>query len=162
MAREYLATYLNDHLAGAAAALELLEHVKSWYAGTQIEPFAAELHGDILADRKELESLMERMGVGRSVARRVAGWLAEKGAQLKLKLDDPAAKGLRLLEAMDALSIGIEGKRLLWAALATVAKEDPAFRGVDYDALQRRAREQRERIEAMRLDAARACLTVAS
>src|SRR5688500_12929805 len=106
MAREYLATYLNDHLAGATAALELLEHVQSWYAGTQIESFAAELHADILADRGELESLMERLGVGRSVARRVAGWLAEKGAQLKLKLDDPAAKGLRLLEAMDALSIG--------------------------------------------------------
>jgi|RhiMetdeSRZDD1v2_1073273.scaffolds.fasta_scaffold609614_2 hypothetical protein len=31
MANKYLATYLNDHLAGSVAAIELLEHLEAAY-----------------------------------------------------------------------------------------------------------------------------------
>src|SRR3954468_15662805 len=118
MSAQHLATYLNDHLAGSVAAVELLEHLAKWRAGTPQERFFAELRADIEADQKELESLMAGLHISTSTSRKVTAWLAEKVTLLKLRMDDPAGGGLRLLEAVEGLSLGIEGKRSLWHALA--------------------------------------------
>lgn len=158
MADKPIATYLNDHLSGAAAALELLEHLEERHAGTDLGRVAAELRAEIAADRDELSGLMERLGVSQSRTRKAAAWLGEKAAQLKLHLDDLGDGALRLQESLEALSLGIEGKRLLWRALAAVAEEAPALQGVDYESLIRRAEEQRSRVEPLRLDAARKAL----
>ena len=58
-------------------------------------------------------------------------------------------------KAREALAVGIAGKRALWQALSVAADGSPGLRGVDYDRLTERADEQRDRVEAMRLDAAR-------
>lgn len=145
-----LATYLNDHLAGSTAALELLEHLERTHP--DLAPFLAALRRDIADDRRELEALMARVGAAPGAARRAAAWVAEKVARLKLSVDDPSGGGLRLLESLEAVAIGIHGKGALWRALRVV----PAARGPDYDRLVARADEQRERVEAARLDAARA------
>ena len=47
MADKNIATYLNDHLAGSVAALELLEHLEAAHAGTPLERFVAELRVDV-------------------------------------------------------------------------------------------------------------------
>lgn len=144
-----LATYLNDHLAGATAVLDLLEHLERAHA--DLAPFLAPLRGDIEADRRELEAVIARLGATRSVLRRAAGWVAEKFARLKLAADDPSGDRLKLLESLEAVAVGIHGKWCLWAAL----KEVPAAAGPDYDRLIRRADEQRRRLEPIRLDASR-------
>lgn len=158
MAGEHIATYLNDHLAGATGAVELLEHLEEEHAGTQVGRLAAELRAEIEADRQILESVMERLRVSQSRARKTAGWLGEKVAHLKLRLDDPGDGALRLFESLEALSLGIEGKRSLWRALAAAAEEAPSLRVADYEDLARRAEEQRSRVEAARLEAARKAL----
>lgn len=145
-----LATYLNDHLSGASAAIELLEHLERTH-----EELAAPLRGlrhDIEMDRKELESLMGRVGATASYMRQAAAWVAEKFARLKMKVDDPSSTQLKLLESLEAVAIGIHGKGSLWRALRVV----PSASGPDYDRLIARADQQRERIESLRLDAARA------
>jgi hypothetical protein len=65
-----------------------------------------------------------------------------------------------LLEALDGLSVGIEGKRLLWKSLGAAGLPPPP--ASDYATLLRRAEEQRDRVEEMRLQAARAALATAS
>ena len=159
MANEQLATYLNDHLAGSVVALELMEHLESAHAGTPLESFIAELRADVAEDRKELEALMSRLQITVSSTRKVAAWFTEKITEIKLRLDDPAGGALRLMEALDALSVGIEGKRLLWRTLATVAEEADWLRVVDYERLIARADEQRSRVEEVRLKAAKAALS---
>jgi len=159
MADKHLATYLNDHLAGAVAGLELLEHLETAHAGTDMGRFAAELRADVAADRQELEAVMERLDAGASRTRRASAWLAEKATELKLRLDDPAGGALRLLEALEALSLGIEGKRSLWRALAAAAEDAPSLQVADYQRLAQRAEEQRRRVEEVRLKAARGALT---
>jgi hypothetical protein len=62
------------------------------------------------------------------------------------------------LEALDALALGIEGKRALWTALAAGAPAVPRLQGVDLNLLQQRAQQQRERVEVWRLEAARKAL----
>ena len=160
MANEHLATYLNDHLAGSVVALELLEHLEAEHANTPVADFFSKLRADIAADRQELETLMERLQIAESRTRKASAWLAEKVTALKLRLDDPSEGDLRLFESLEALSLGIEGKRSLWLALSTAAKDTPALRLVDYECLTKRAEEQRSRVEAMRLETARTALAL--
>lgn len=159
MADEHIATYLNDHLAGSVVALELLEHLEAAHAGTPLEAFLAELRADIEADRQELEALMSRLDVAESRTRKASAWVAEKMTELKLRLDDPAGGALRLLESLEAVAIGIEGKRSLWRSLAAAAAGVPALQLADYARLEQRADEQRRRVETKRLEAATSALT---
>lgn len=158
MADDTVATYLNDHLAGSVAAIDLLAHLQDVHGGHGPDRFLAALRTDIEADRQELERLMDRLGVAESRTRKAGAWLSEKVSHLQLRLDDPAAGSLHLLEAFDALATGIEGKRSLWRALAAAAEEAPSLQGPDYARLEQRAEDQRVRLETVRLEAARAAL----
>jgi hypothetical protein len=62
---------------------------------------------------------------------------------------------LARLEKLEALALGIEGKRALWRALLAVAEEIPALRNVDLVRLDQRADDQRTRVEVRRIEAAR-------
>jgi hypothetical protein len=156
MASEHVATYLNDHLAGSVVALELLQHLEGAHAGTDLASFLAGLRAEIEEDRRKLEGLMGQLDITASPVRKATAWLAEKAAQLKLRLDDTADGPLRLLEAVEAVSLGIEGKRALWRSLAAAGL--PAPPRMDYGLLEQRAEDQRRRLEPVRLDAARAAL----
>lgn len=155
MTNAHLTTYLNDHLAGAWAALELLEDLQSAHPQTALADILAGLEVDIRMDHEELEALALRLRITPSRLRRAGAWLGEKLARLKLKLDDPSGGVLRQFEALEALSLGIEGKRILWQTLATIADSLPELQDMDYDRLIRRADDQRRRVEAIRLEAAR-------
>jgi hypothetical protein len=123
--------------------------------------FLAELRTDIVADREALEALMKQLQVTESRTRKGTAWLSEKVTQLKLRLDDPSGGPLRLFEALEAVAIGIEGKRALWRALAAAAEGTPELRVVDYKRLEQRAEEQRQRVEVRRLEAAKLALGAA-
>ena len=158
MANRHLATYLNDHLAGSTLALELLAHVERTHSGSPLGSFAGALWAEITADRQELESLLAWLHISQSLPRRAAAWLTEKVTELKLRLEDPSGGALRLLEILDTVSIGIEGKRLLWRSLSAAAADSPELRGPDYGRLEERAEEQRRAVETVRLEAAKAAL----
>jgi hypothetical protein len=158
MAEDHLAIYLNDHLAGSAVAVELLRDLESTYSGQPVQQFAADLRADIEQDRNELLRLMGQLNVAESRARQATAWLAEKMTMIKLRLNDWAGGEFRLFEALEALSLGIEGKRSLWLALADVAEKAPALRTLDYSRLLERALEQRTRVEAKRLETVGAAL----
>src|ERR1044072_1238961 len=159
MANEHLATYLNDHLAGSVVALELLHHLEDTEHDNDLLNFFKELRADIAADRDVLEDLMKRLDISESRTRKASAWLAEKMTELKLRVDDPHGGPLRLFESLEALSLGIEGKRSLWLTLKTVAEQSASLRTMDYDNLTQRAREQRDRVERLRIDAAKKALT---
>jgi hypothetical protein len=73
-------------------------------------------------------------------------------------VDDPSGGALRLLEALEAVAVGIHGKRSLWQALAAASEGASALRTIDYVRLTARADDQRNRVEGLRLDAAREAL----
>jgi hypothetical protein len=155
MAARYLATYLQDHRAGAVAAVELLAHVEAAHPGTEVERFAADLRADITADVRLLEDLMDRAGCAPSRARHAAPWLVEQVVELTTRLQDPGDGAFGLLEALEAVAIGIDGRRALWLTLADAANGTPALAGVPYDQLIRRAEAQRSAVEIQRQSAAR-------
>lgn len=155
----HLASYLNDHLAGAMAGLEMLEHITTAYANTDVGRLAEALRAEVAEDRASLQTLMDRLGIGQSRVRQAAGWVGEKLARLKIRTDESAGGPFHLMEALEAMSLGIEGKRLLWLSLAAAVGADPALAVLDYPTLIRRAESQRERVESWRRDAARAALS---
>lgn len=157
MADKDLEIYLNDHLAGSVTALEILNFLETTQAGTAVEHVLVELEAEIMADRKILETLMDRLQIPASRTRRATAWFAEKLTELKLKVEDPSG-ALHLLEALEALSIGITGKAMLWRALTTVAEDVPSLQGIDYDRLIQRAEAQSMQVEKVHLQAARTAL----
>jgi hypothetical protein len=148
-----LGTYLHDHLAGAAHAINLVEFMRDRYEGRELGQFAAWLLVEIESDRTVLRQLAERTAAGRSTVKELAGWLGEKVSRLKLRHDDN--DGLGLFEALEFLEIGIHGKSELWRALAAVGPADPRLRGVNFVHLTNRAERQRAEVESRRLRVAR-------
>lgn len=154
MANELLGVYLNDHLAGSAAGLALAEKLRDNNQGTELGKVVAVLHHDIEQDRATLEELMARLEVDRHSVKETAGWLLERLSRLRL---NPVLTGsadlTRLLET-EALSLGIEGKRLMWMALKEAAADDERLAATDFDRLIERAASQRRTLEPHRLAAA--------
>ena len=112
------------------------------------------LRTDVAADRDELERLMKGLEIDQSSMRKASAWLAEKLTELKLSFDDPKAGDLLLYESLETLSLGIEGKRSLWIAMEAAARDSTDLQLTDYGRLQRRAQEQRHRVEELRVETA--------
>jgi len=156
MPTEHLSTYLNDHLAGAKFALEILHHLNS-EAPAWSTTFS-ELEKEIEQDRDLLKKLMAEQHIDESRARKAAGWFAEQLTEFKVAVDDDDRGSLRLLERLEALAIGIDGKIALWRALEAAMPGNSTLAGVNYDILVERGKSQRARVETLRLEAAREAL----
>ena len=154
--RKELAVYLQDHYAGAVAAIEMLEHLIKTHAGKPLERFFRKLCADIRLDRRQLRNVMTVLGFQESTVRDTGAWMAEKLARTKLGFSNGKTVGLRLVESLEILQLGITGKRLLWRAMSAAIKSSPVLQQSDFTALERRAMKQLERVEAKRLEAARA------
>jgi hypothetical protein len=152
-----LTTYLNDHLAGSVAALELLEHLLEREPGSGRDELV-QIRAEIEADQQILQRILSEMGGKESPIRKAAAWLTEKLGQVKLGLDDEGSGELRALEALEALGLGIQGKLMLWRALEAVRGSVPSLGGIDLQQLQQSAERQFRRVEELRLRAARVAL----
>ncbi len=148
-------TYLNDHLAGSVAALELVDLLLSNSPDTKREPYHR-LRTEIEDDQQVLRQLIEREGGKESRVRKAAAWVTEKLGQAKFQFDDPGHGELVTLEALEALGLGIQGKLALWHALEALAPSRPELATLDFPRLRGRALDQFGRVERLRLQAAHA------
>ncbi len=158
MNSKHLTNYMKDHFAGSVAAVELLDHLVSSHRGKTHEQFFVRLREEVGEDQEILQELLHDLDAGGGAIRNTTAFLSEKLARIKLLLEDPAGGQLARLEKLEALALGIEGKRALWRALLTVAEEIPGLRKVDLARLYQRAEEQRGRIESHRIEAAQEAL----
>ena len=157
MSRDALQTYLNDHLTGSVMAIELGERTIRENEGGPIAARLSPLVEQIREDQTVLKGVIERLGTGESSLKKAGAWLAEKAGRVKLGgTDEPG--DLSRLEVLEMLTTGVHGKRALWRALRVVAVRYEELRGLDLDLLERRAVEQHDELEAMRLEAAKAAL----
>jgi len=157
VSKEHLAVYLNDHLAGANLALEIVDHLAD--ETPDLASSLATLKAEIDEDRGQLKALMASLNISESRVRKAGSWIAEQVAEAKLEVDDDQNGPLRRLERLEALALGIEGKIALWRALDAVP-EKGAIGQINYERLCRRGEEQQARIEVWRLQAARDALLI--
>jgi hypothetical protein len=149
-----LSTYLNDHLAGSVAAVDLLDHLIKTHAGNPLGKFFEELRAEIVSDQAVLKKLLQRFSK-ESALKKAGSWIAARIGQAKMKVAGEKPGEMGLVQALEALVLGITGKQLLWRALNATLGTSPLLRGADLEKLEERAIDQLERVEARRLEAAR-------
>lgn len=142
------------------AALELVERLRRLSQGTYREQLFLSLGQEIEEDQQIVKLLLRSVGGKESKVRKAAAWLTEKIGEAKLELDDSGNGQLRLLEGLETLGLGIQGKLGLWRALSAASSQDAEIGKLDLTRLERRARDQFDRVEAERLLAARAAFGV--
>ena len=157
MSREALKAYLNDHLAGSVGAVEMVGRAIRENDGDLFAGRLSRILEEVRQDQAVLRDLIDRLGGTQDPLKKAGAWLAEKLGRVKLGGTDEPGE-LSRLEVLEALAMGIHGKRALWLALRVVADKYEVLRGFDLDLLERRAREQHDEVEEMRLEAARAVL----
>ena len=136
-----LSVYLNDHLGGATAGVDLARRVADGALAAEIEE-----------DRQRLIEIMDRLGISQDPVKVALGWAAIQAARLRFAAELLRHAPLSRLEQVEALALGVEGKLALWQALKRTHGSDLA--GVDIDELISRARSQRRRLEQLRMSAA--------
>jgi hypothetical protein len=159
MAYESIEVYLNDHLAGAIAGVNLVEQAVDRHRSDELGEFFGPLASEIKADHEKLENLLDDMGIDKSASKTA---LAEIGSKLAAPKFTAAGAGNAHLGdfiTLETLSMGIEGKRCMWSSLKTVADAYPELQAIDLDDLESRARDQRSRIVDKRLEIAALALT---
>lgn len=158
MADAALAVYLNDHLAGSVAALELIESLTAHEPGQPLEQTLQGLHREISQDQQTLREILAGLDADESTLKRAAAWLTEKAGRARLALAAREHPALARLEGLESLALGIQGKAGLWRALAEIARDDPRLAGREYGLLETRAIAQHAIVERARLAAAREAL----
>ncbi|HEX5904376.1 MAG TPA: hypothetical protein VF028_14885 [Actinomycetota bacterium] len=150
--------YLNDHLAGSAAALQLVERARARDPESELGYVLVGLRDEIEEDRAVLDGVLATLGGTANPAKRAGALGMELLANLRTTLPVVGAgsSDAARLEELEVLSLGIEGKRLLWKTLAELSSEDGRLAGFDFIELERRADAQRERLERFRLQLAAA------
>jgi hypothetical protein len=151
-----LAAYLNDHLAGSTAGIELVTRLGAENEGTPLGETLARLATEIDADRSTLQDLMARLDIRPQLSKRAGAWVIEKISRVRFVPSLTGNAATSRLMQLETLSLGIEGKRLLWKALTQLS--DPRLAPFDLDRLQGRAEAQRDLLEPFRLEAAAAGL----
>ena len=154
-----LGIYLNDHLAGSVAGLDLARRALNSNKGTAYESFLRDLVIAIDDDKRELEGLMETLGIPQDRMKQIVAWAAEKAGRLKLNGQLTGYSPLSRLVELEGLFLGVTGKRSLWRTLKQIADHDSRLAVTDFDKLMTRAEEQRNGLEEHRLRAAAEALT---
>jgi len=148
----YLAVYLNDHLAGSTAIVELVRRAAREHEGTELGGFLARLGADISQDRQALRRVMDAAGARPDCLKILAAWAAEKVGRLKLNGRLTGRSPLSPFVELEAIEVGVYGKLLLWQVLRD--RRPPGAGAVDLDELIRRAQRQLDEVERHRRDAA--------
>jgi hypothetical protein len=155
MNQKYLRIYMQDHLAGATAGLELARRTRAANEGTEYGEPLAKIADEIEADRRMLEGMMDDFGFGGDRLKNTAAWALEKVGRLKLNGDLTSYSPLSRVVELEGLLTGITGKKGLWVALLELAPAEPRLDVALLQRLSDRADGQRETVAELRKKAAR-------
>jgi len=153
--RALLALYLNDHLAGATAGLELLRRSARANRNSAAGQVLAGIEEEVTEDRRTLLEMMRNLDVPVHRHKIVAGWVVEKVGRLKLNRRLLRRSPLSNLMEWEALRLGVEGKAAGFLVLRELAEHSSYLDAGRLDGLIARARRQVDQLEQLRLHAAR-------
>jgi hypothetical protein len=159
--RTRLGTYLNDHLAGATAGLELAKRTASANKGGEYAAPLQRLASEIEEDRETLRDMIRALGFREDPLKKAVAWTGEKVGRLKPNGQLLGYSPLSRLVELEGLTAGVTGKRSLWVNLKQVEAHDERLAAFDLDGLAARAERQLALLEKQRVRAAVPALTEA-
>ncbi len=147
-----LSIYLNDHLAGSTAGVQLARRL---LASNRDDPSFGEPLADVCAevetDREALKETMERLGVSRGSVKPAAAWIGERLGRLKPNGQLAGYSPLSRVVELELLLIGISGKKRMWSVVEQARGSGLA---IDFGRLIDRAERQRTRVAELHSAAA--------
>ena len=155
MNEKYLRIYMQDHLAGATAGVELARRTSGANKDSDYGPALAKIADEVASDRRQLENIIRDLGFGADKIKNIAAWGLEKVGRLKLNGELTSYSPLSRVVELEGLLTGITGKLSLWVALLEVAPGEPRLDTALLERLRDRAEEQRATVEELRARAAR-------
>ncbi|GHJ34780.1 hypothetical protein [Streptomyces sp. TS71-3] len=147
---ELLGIYLNDHLAGATAAVERAGHMVRTMRESPLAETMRPLGTDIAEDRRTLMEIMHRLGIPVRRYKVGAGLMGERLGRLKSNGRFIRRSPLSSLLELEALQIGVEGKAAMWEALRRLPDGGEALDPQLLDGLLDRARQQADTLREER------------
>jgi hypothetical protein len=156
-----LAIYLNDHLAGATAGVELARRVRdSNEDDEELGAPLAEICAEVEADKETLAGLVQHLEIRRDPIKPIGAWAVEKLGRLKPNGQLTGYSPLSRLVELEMLMIGITGKMGMWRALASTL--GPRVGEFDFERLTERGERQRDVVAGLHLEAASRALPAGS
>ncbi|WP_227981962.1 hypothetical protein [Nocardia spumae] len=145
-----LTIYLSDHYTGAVGGAELARRLASSHRGSPEGEQLREIADEVASDRDALRQIMAGLGIRPALYRRLAAWLGEKVARLKLNGRLLRRSPLSSLIELEAMLVAVEGKAAGWRLLRALAEHDDRFARDRLDQLEQRARQQADILEELR------------
>lgn len=158
MDRKLLGIYLNDHLAGSVVGVSLARRFVRQNEGNEYGAKIAGIAHEIEEDQATLQKLMEGAGIRRKQTRLALARLTELATRLKRNGRLVGYSPLSRVLELEGLMMGITGKLELWRSLDALNERSDAL-GVNFASLAARAEDQRDRVEELRIRAAREALS---
>jgi hypothetical protein len=147
--QKLLSVYLQDHMAGAVAGVELARRARGSNRGG---PYGDELESICAAieeHREELQGVAAALGIGPSRLKEGPAWIGEKLGRFKLNGRIAGYSPLSRMVEIEGLILGTTGQIRLWEALRSTVGDDPRLVKFDLLALSQRTQELRKRLEGL-------------
>ena len=112
-----LSTYLERHLSGSDVAVRLVDGLLGRASDQEERDFLERFSRELEDERAVLHSIIDGLDHDQGLVQRGMGIATGVAAMAKAALPGSPDE----LEALEALAVGVWGKRLLWGALQTVA-----------------------------------------
>lgn len=149
-----LGIYVNDHLAGSVAGLELARRVERENRGNPLGDYLASLIPELEQDRAVVQQVLSALKVPRATFKQSAAWVMERLGRLKLNGRLVSYSPLSRFVELEGLCLGTQGRRSMWRVLRRLARTERALAGFDFEALVARTEMQLRALERWRLQAA--------
>jgi hypothetical protein len=159
--QQFLGIYLNDQLALGTLWRELARRSQRSNNGTELGDALAHVSSAITEDVETFQQIMRRLGIPINPVKIGMAVGAERMGRLKLNGRGRTYSPLSRFEELDMLTIGIEGKKLLWATLRDLAGLASRLPDIDFDHLIERAERQRADLEPFHARAGKEALSAA-
>jgi len=162
MSAEPLAVYLNHHLAGSTAGITLMDDLAERVEGTALAAKLRTVAAQAREDQQLVRDVLARLAAGERRAGQAAAWVTEKVSEGHLALMARHHPALAVLEGLESLTLGLQGKLAMFRLLTEIAPGDPRLADLPFAARAERTADQQAAVEAERLAAAREAFAAAS
>lgn len=130
---------------------DLAEQIRQRHQDTPLGELMGWIAPQIEEDRQILVDLMERMNTTKNPIKQAAGWVAEKASRVKFSGAGSGERDQGAFMALEALTLGVEGKASMWKTLKEVQSQYPPLASMNLDELIARAETQHDALERERL-----------
>lgn len=150
-----VAIYLRHHVAAASGGVDFFKRVARTVSDRGARAELGLLAAEVAEDQTTLLEVLDVLGVDRHRAQeRLVSW-GEKLGRLKPNGTLLRRSPLTDVVELEALGVALRAKLLGWLTLRELSHHDPRLKSYQFDQLAKRALEQQERIETLRLHAIR-------